>query len=382
MVRQILVAALAGGLVAAPSLAQAQRRERDALRADGMTPTRGGAGTTVTLQGEFPRNAVVSIGQQRLAARAERGRRTLRFDVPQLDPGPHRVTVRAGRRQVDVGEFDVLPPLRRPAQRVGQPVAAPVPTSPVPPALVPAAVPAPQQVAVSTAQPATDVERLHVRHRSRSVVTGFHPRSGPAGTEVTIRGQRLDAGLELVLAGRTLTPSGVTPTAITFTLPRRAETGAIVLRGPRIRDITVGTFEVTSRRESAALRREHIAQLRREAEASWAERRAQVVARRETERLQALREQEQQLRRSREERRRQHVEALRARWEQAFLAQRDVRDELALHAERSARLERMLRLAEAHGDGALVVRIEILIRAEDERHQQRLSDLKAAFGAG
>ncbi len=57
-----------------------------------------------------------------------------------------------------------------------------------------------------------------------------------------------------------------------------------------------------------------------------------------------------------------------------MLAQEDVRVELALHAERSARLERMQRLAEAGDYGSLAVRIRMLMEYEDARHQQRMDD--------
>ena len=80
-------------------------------------------------------------------------------------------------------------------------------------------------------------------------------------------------------------------------------------------------------------------------------------------------------RRAAKEARRRPAQAL----GQRLLAQEDVRVELALHAERSARLERMQRLAEAGDYGSLAVRIRMLMEYEDARHQQRMDDLKAAY---
>jgi hypothetical protein len=79
------------------------------------------------------------------------------------------------------------------------------------------------------------------------------------------------------------------------------------------------------------------------------------------------------------ERRREQVDALRARWAQSFLAGEEVQAELALHAERVARLERMRRLAEADDRGPLVIRVRVAIDREAERHESRMTTLEAAF---
>lgn len=50
-----------------------------------------------------------------------------------------------------------------------------------------------------------------------------------------------------------------------------------------------------------------------------------------------------------------------------------------LHAQRVAELERMREVAELSSNGKLVVRIGIAQAREDERHEQRMAALKAAF---
>jgi hypothetical protein len=70
---------------------------------------------------------------------------------------------------------------------------------------------------------------------------------------------------------------------------------------------------------------------------------------------------------------------MRKRWQRQFLASPEVQAEMALHAQRAARLERMRRLAEVDDREKLVVRIEILLEREDERHDRRMGFLKATL---
>ena len=214
--------------------------------------------------------------------------------------------------------------------------------------------------------------------RGRAVVTAFSPRSGPPGTAITIHGQRFGPGVALVFGGQPIAPTLVTPTAITFAVPARAQGGVILLRQPNRPDLVVGSFEVGR----AVARRSHPRRgdFRDVARRRWTERRAQLAAT-EAARLEALRAQEEALRNSRAERRRQRLAAMRAELEQDFLSQPATKDELSLHAERMARLERMGRLAEARLQEGLGVRIGILVQREERRHQQRMNDLRAAFAA-
>ena len=61
-----------------------------------------------------------------------------------------------------------------------------------------------------------------------------------------------------------------------------------------------------------------------------------------------------------------------------MLAREEARIELAVHAERAARLARMRRLAEAGGNGGLAIRIHFLFGIEDARHEARMGDIKLA----
>jgi hypothetical protein len=208
-------------------------------------------------------------------------------------------------------------------------------------------------------------------------VIDFWPREGAVGTEITIQGRRFTPETEVLFGDAVIPTTRRAENLLTFVVPRSRGQALISLRGAGWRDVPVGIFEVSGRnaeRERERWREER----RREAERWWAERQRNI-ARDEAEREQALRAEEERMAREREERRRERRERLRARWEQRLLAYPDVRAELALHAERSARLERMSRLAEAGDYGPLVVRIRVLIEYEDARHQQRMDDLKAAF---
>lgn len=214
--------------------------------------------------------------------------------------------------------------------------------------------------------------------RERAVVTAFAPRSGPPGTVVTIHGQRFGPGFSLVVGGQPVVPTGVTPTSITFRMPRAMQNGLILLRQPNRPDVMVGTFEVG---RAPPPRRARHADFQDVARRRWTERRAQLAAT-EAARLEALRAQEESLRVSRAERRRRRLAAMRADFEAALLALPAAKDELALHAERIARLDRMSRLAEARLDDRLGVRIDVLRQREEQRHQERMNDIRAAFRAG
>ena len=211
----------------------------------------------------------------------------------------------------------------------------------------------------------------------KPIVIDFWPRQGSTGTEVTIQGRRFGRGLAVVFGDQVLTPSRRDANLLTFKVPRHRGNARVALRVKGWRDLAVGRFDVSGhdwQRERDRLRE----QRRQRAQRWWAERQRRI-ARDAAAREEALRVEEARLAREREARRRKRAAALRARWEQRLLSQEDVRAELALHAERAARLDRMLRLAEAGDFGSLGVRIRILMEYEDARHQQRMDDLKAAY---
>jgi IPT/TIG domain len=209
------------------------------------------------------------------------------------------------------------------------------------------------------------------------LVTDFWPREGAAGTEVTIKGRRFTSDLEVLFDHRPVRITRRDDSIMTFIVPRHRGHAPITLRWRGRRDLPVGTF-VASNRHADRERERWRAERRMAAERYWRERERRL-ARTEAEREAAFRAEEERLARERARRQRERQAALRARWEHRFLVRDEVRAELALHADRTARLERMLRLAETGDFGTLVVRIRLLFDYEDERHQRRMGDLKAAY---
>jgi hypothetical protein len=227
--------------------------------------------------------------------------------------------------------------------------------------------------------PAPSQARRRGPPKDTPVVSGFAPRSGPPGTEVTIRGRNLDApGLEVVVGGEVVKPTRSSARALTIMLPKGVEGGSIALRRSQRPEVVVGAFEASKKRSKRRAKRDEAH--RKQAQAQWEARRKELPES-EDERLAELDRQEDGLRRSREERRRQRAAALAAAHDRQLRAKADVQAELALNAERIARLDRMLRLAEAQADGRLVVRVRVLQQQEAERHEQRINDLRLAFGS-
>ena len=221
------------------------------------------------------------------------------------------------------------------------------------------------------------VVRAHRRgHRNhdRVVVSGFWPREGRPGTTVMIRGENFANGTVVLFGETELAGAKVSPGVIQVAIPRRTAAGMISLRTPgRHRALAVGSFRVTAKAPPKRPR------WRTEAEKRWKERRKKF-ARSEAARQAALQAQEEQLAATREQRRKQRIAARRAKFEADFLADGDTVAELELHADRAARLQRMLRLASAGDMKAIGVRVEIAIAREDARHDARMKDLRAAFG--
>ena len=213
--------------------------------------------------------------------------------------------------------------------------------------------------------------------RAAPLVMDFWPRQGAVGTEVTINGRRLTPDLRIQFGDQLVPATRTDEHSMTFVVPRSRGKAMIALRRPGGRDLPVGTFDVSGR-DGRRDRDRWNDQRRKAAERWWVERQRRV-ARSAAEREARLRAEEARLAREREHRRRQRRAALRARWKQQLLAREEVRAELSLHAERAARLDRMLRLAEADDHGRLAVRIRLLLDYEDARHRQRMDDLEAVY---
>lgn len=207
------------------------------------------------------------------------------------------------------------------------------------------------------------------------VVSDFGPRQGKAGATVVIRGQRL-AG-DILFGDQVVKATAGADGELTFVVPALTGTVQVALRRPGKPDLAVGSFEFAA--QAPPSRIEIRKRWKQQAEKEWLERRKQL-ARTVAERVAAMKAHEEEMARDREQRREQRLAQIRARWERAFLAGEDVQAELALHAERMARLDRMQRLAEANDSAALVIRIRIAIAQEDDRHDLRMKDLRAAHG--
>jgi hypothetical protein len=161
---------------------------------------------------------------------------------------------------------------------------------------------------------------------SRAVsVTNYSPRVGTAGTAITIQGRNFVRGTRVVYDGKLITPSRLTATSLTFTIPRGSKSSSIALRLPNTRrDVTVGSFQV----------------------------RVPPVV---------------------------NSRVAQQRFERAFLADSKTRSELALHNGRMARLNQMLRLAIELRDSSLQARIRVAISNENNRHQRQMASLRASF---
>ena len=108
----------------------------------------------------------------------------------------------------------------------------------------------------------------------------------------------------------------------------------------------------------------------------WWKLRQKELAKAAADREKWLLAQEELLGRERAQRREARRAEILARWEASFLGQGKVVSELNIHAERLARLNRALRLAEAAGNGKLAVRVRVLIDLENARHDMNMMALR------
>ena len=208
------------------------------------------------------------------------------------------------------------------------------------------------------------------------IVTDFWPRQGPGGTTVTVLGRRFSPDTQIGFGSQTVAPKVRDPFTLTFVVPQGNGEQPIVIHRPGRRDVFIGAFKVGGKAadERAQLRMRWHTDAER-----WWKARQRELAKTEAEREAALQKEEAQLAADREKRRQERLAKIRAAWQADFLRQDDVRAELALHADRSARLARMLRLAETGEFAPLAVRIRILVDMEDARHERRMNDLKVAL---
>ena len=100
---------------------------------------------------------------------------------------------------------------------------------------------------------------------------------------------------------------------------------------------------------------------RKAAQAEWADQQKRWAKDRAA-REAAFHQHEQELATTREQRREQREKELRAKWNAAFLADADTQDELTLHAQRVADLERMKDVASLSADAKIGVRVDLATR--------------------
>jgi hypothetical protein len=212
----------------------------------------------------------------------------------------------------------------------------------------------------------------------RPVVSSYWPARGKAGSRIVIRGKNFPNDATVLGAGQPVRAARVTGDRITFEVPAGATSGEIAVSTGRRRPLPVGTFEVAAAYDPVAEAKKLEDERRRKAEAAWRERQQQLAKDRAA-REAAWRQREAERAATREQRRAERAAALRARWDRAFLADPETQDELTLHAQRVAELVRMREVAELSNNGRLAVRVEIAQGREDERHDQRMAALKAAF---
>lgn len=333
-----------------------------------IVPRRGPAGSTVTLRGMFPDGAGVTFdGRPVKLLRKARG--NLAFAVPVARPGRHAIVILTKTGHIDAGWFElVVPPSSPPT---GTPPQSP-PTG-TPPQLPPTGMPP------ATAHGSTAGHTGHRgwwrEHRNGMTVASFAPASGPPGTIVTIRGKRFAPNVQVVFGNQPLPLRRKTKTVLQFKVPKAVGSQVLRLRVAGRPDQVVGTFDVGAKKQPNV---DNTKRWRTEAQRTWAQRKKQL-AKNAAARKQALIREQNERRASRAKRRKARIEQLQAKWQRAFLSLPEAQTELSLHAQRMARLDRMRQLAEANASDKLVIRIGVLVRQEDARHNRRMTNLKTAY---
>ena len=226
-------------------------------------------------------------------------------------------------------------------------------------------------------------EPRHHEHRTwrveRPTVSSYWPVKGKVGSRIVIRGRNFPSTTAVMWGDQQINGAKVTPEEIVVAVPPGATSSTLLLRtgdGPRA--LIVGNFEVADNYDAAAEAARQADEARKRAEAQWAERQ-RTFAKDRAARRAAYEQREHERDETREQRRAARLAELRGQWQAAFLADPSTQDELTLHAQRSADLERMKEVAELSENGKLVVRIGVLQSREDDRHQARMTALHDAF---
>jgi hypothetical protein len=214
----------------------------------------------------------------------------------------------------------------------------------------------------------------------RPTVSSYWPTKGKAGTRVVIRGKNFPKEASVMFAGQQIKGAKVTADQIVFMIPGNATSGDISLHTGARRDLAVGSFEVAASFDPVAEQKRLEAERQKAAQAAWEARQAQLAKDRAA-RDAAMRQRQQEREASREQRRAERIAQIQAKWQRAFLADADTQDELTLHAQRVAEIERMRDIADLTANAKLAVRIEVAQSRENDRHAQRMTALEASFKA-
>jgi hypothetical protein len=214
----------------------------------------------------------------------------------------------------------------------------------------------------------------------RPTVSSYWPSKGKPGAHVKVHGRNFPDDIQVFWGETQITAAKVKPDEISFDVPAGAASGDIVLRRAHGRDLPVGHFDIDAHGDYEAEMKRVDDDRRKKAEADWAGRQHDIAKDRAA-REAASSKWEHDQDASREQRRQARLTELRAKWDAAFLADADTQSELTLHAQRVAELDRAKQIAELKDDGKLAQRVTIASSKEDDRHDQRMSALKASFTA-
>ena len=224
-------------------------------------------------------------------------------------------------------------------------------------------------------------EHRHDWKLERPTVSSYWPIKGKVGTKVTIHGLNFPMDAKVMFGGKAVLGAMVTPMKIVFPIPGDATSGDIAIDRGHGRPLQVGSFEVAAGFDPDAEAKRLDDERRKHAQDEWAEQEkkwAKDRAAREAE----WQKREAEMEANREQRREQRAAEIRAKWDAAFLADADTQDELTLHAQRVAELQRMKDIAGIKADAKLGVRIDVATQKETERHDQRMKALHDSFKPG
>jgi hypothetical protein len=215
----------------------------------------------------------------------------------------------------------------------------------------------------------------------RPTISSYWPAKGKPGTMIVIHGVNFPADAKVVFGGKPVLAAKVKPDLIEFKVPADATSGEIALDREHGRPLPVGPFEVAAGFDPVAEQKRLDDERHKRAQEEWAAEQAKFA------KDKAARESEWQKRQAemestREQRREQRAAEIRAKWDAAFLADPDTQDELTLHAQRVAELERMKDIAQVRADAKLGVRIDVATQKETDRHEARMKALHDSFKPG